>query len=90
MEVRFRSHQLAEVLVRIVARNREYAWSRSVSAVRAGRLESLVWPILARMIQCRDEIGVACLGTSPNNPILWKRYAGPGAGVCVELDVPDK
>ena len=46
---------------------------------------------MAGMIrQCRDEIGVACFGTSPDNDTLWKRYAGDGVGLCVEIEVPDR
>jgi hypothetical protein len=40
-------------------------------------------------LQCRDEIGLVCFGTSPDNDILWQRYGGNGAGVCIELDVPE-
>ena len=42
------------------------------------------------MIQhARNGVGVACFGTSPDNPTLWQRYGADGAGVCVEFDVPD-
>ena len=47
-------------------------------------------PVIEGMIQqCRNEIGLACFGTSPDNDILWERYGGCGAGVCIELDVPE-
>lgn len=38
--------------------------------------------------QCRNEIGLACFGSAPNNEVLWQRYGGSGAGVCVEFGVP--
>ena len=45
---------------------------------------------MAGMIeQGRKEIGVSCFGTAPDNDILWRRYGGGGAGVCIEVDVPD-
>ena len=37
--------------------------------------------------QCRNEIGLVCFGTSPDNSCLWQRYGGGGAGICVEIDV---
>jgi hypothetical protein len=39
--------------------------------------------------KCRNEVGLACFGTSRHNDTLWQRYGGHGAGVCIELQVPD-
>ena len=81
---------LTEVLIHIVGRSHREAQLLASREVEAGRLTPLAQPIVAKMIQqCRDEIGLVCLGTSPDNEILWQRYGGRGAGVCIELDVPD-
>ena len=42
------------------------------------------------MDQGRIEIGLACFGRRPDNEFLWQRYAGLGAGVCIEFDVPSE
>lgn len=81
---------LTDLLIHVVGRTRDQARRRAVNAIEAGRLRVLAEPIIANMIQqCRNEVGLACFGTSADNEILWARYAGRGAGVCVELDVPD-
>lgn len=80
---------LTEVLVK--ARGRAPAAARAIAqiAIKCGRLEGIAKPVLIGMIdQCRNEIGLACFGAAPNNDILWQRYGGNGAGVCVEFDVP--
>ncbi len=41
------------------------------------------------MPQCRDEIGLACFRSTADNDTLWERCAGGGAGVCIEVDLPD-
>lgn len=74
----------------MVGRSPEEARHRVVTAVEANRLEVFAQPVFADLIrQCQNEIGLACFGTSPDNQVLWQRYGGCGAGVCVELDVPD-
>jgi hypothetical protein len=81
---------LAKVLVR--ARGRTLADARGIAdiAIRSGRLEVVSKPAIAGMIQqCRAKVGLACFGSSPDNEILWQRYGGDGAGVCIEFDVPD-
>jgi hypothetical protein len=79
-----------ELLVRQLGRAREEARDRVTRVFGAGRLETLARPIIAGVIQqCRDEIGLVCFGTSLDNDILWQRYGGNGAGVCIELDVPE-
>ena len=81
---------LTELLVKVNGRTRDEAQSRVLSVINAGRLRALAEPVVAQMIeQCRGEIGLACFGTSSENETLWKRYAGDGAGVCIELEVPD-
>jgi hypothetical protein len=81
---------LTDLLIQVVGRPRDQARHRAVDAIKAGRLRVLAEPIIANMIhQCRNEVGLACFGTSPDNQTLWQRYAGRGAGVCVELEVPD-
>lgn len=80
---------LTELLIQVKDRPRDIARDRVTHTVDARRLEELARPILEGMIQqCRNEIGLVCFGTSPDNEVLWQRYGGSGAGVCVELDVP--
>jgi hypothetical protein len=80
---------LTEVLVR--ARGRTHAEARAIAevAIKLGGLESIAKPVFADMIeQCRNQVGLAYFGTAPDNEILWQRYGGRGAGVCVEFEVP--
>lgn len=80
---------LVEVLVRVNGRTREQARERVTAAVASGRLELLAKPAITAMIQqCRNKVGLVCFGASPENSILWQRYGGNGAGVCIELEVP--
>ena len=84
------SNLLAELLVQRKGRTPREALRRASDAVKTGRLQTLAEPVMAEMIEkCRDEVGVVCFGTASNNHILWRRYGGCGAGVCIELDVPD-
>jgi hypothetical protein len=81
---------LTELMVR--ARGRTYADAQAIAevAINAARLESVVKPVIQEMIdKCRNEVGLACFGTSPHNDILWQRYGGHGSGVCIEVQVPD-
>ena len=80
---------LTEVLVK--ARGRTQSEARAIArvAIKSRRLEDIAKPAFLEMIeQCRNEIGIACFGSAPNNEILWQRYGGHGAGVCVEFEVP--
>jgi len=80
---------LTQVLVK--ARGRTPVAARAIAqiAVKRGRLEDIAKPVFIGMLeQCRNEIGLACFGSAPNNDALWQRYGGNGAGVCVEFDVP--
>jgi hypothetical protein len=81
---------LAKVLVR--ERGGTLADARRIAdvAIRAGRLEIVSKPATTGIIeQCRAQVGLCCFGTAPDNKILWKRYGGNGAGVCIEFEVPD-
>lgn len=81
---------LAELLVQINGRTRAQAQERAVAAISSGRLATFARPIVEDMIdKCRNEIGLVCFGSSSNNPILWQRYGGSGAGVCIEIEVPE-
>jgi hypothetical protein len=80
---------LTDVLVK--ARGWTQAAARAIAriAILSGRLESIAKPTFMDMVEkCRNEIGLACFGSASNNEILWQRYGGHGAGVCVEFDVP--
>ena len=61
------------------------------ASVSTGRLEEIATPILKEIIsQCREEIGIACFSSFADSPVLWRRYGGNGAGVCVEVDAPNR
>jgi hypothetical protein len=80
---------LTDVLIRARGRTRDIASKTAAIAINCGRLEIVTKPVVCDMMeQCRNEIGLTCFGTAPDNEILWDRYAGHGAGVCVELEVP--
>lgn len=81
---------LTELLVRLRGHEREQIQSHVEGLITAGRLRDLAKPTVASMIhQCRDEIGLACFGSTADNETLWERYAGRGAGVCIEVELPD-
>jgi len=80
---------LAGVLVKARGRTNTDAQGIAAAAIQNGRLEVIAKPVFDGMIeQCRNEIGLACFGATPDNPTLWRRYGGDGAGVCIEFDVP--
>jgi hypothetical protein len=80
---------MTEVLVKARGRTRLEARAIAEVAIQGGRLERIAKPVFIDMIeQCRNEIGLSCFGAAPNNEILWQRYGGNGAGVCVEFEVP--
>lgn len=82
---------LTEQLVRTKGRSRDEARSRVVHALGHGSLRALAEPVVASMIQqCRNEIGLACFGSSADNDTLWKRYGEDGDGVCLEVEAPDR
>jgi len=75
----------------VKARDRTNTEARGIAAaaIQNGRLEIIAKPVFDGMIeQCRNEIGLACFGATPDNPTLWRRYGGDGAGVCIEFEVP--
>jgi hypothetical protein len=81
---------VAQLLRRVAARSPTEAREVAERAIDDGRLEALAQPAIDGMIdKCRSEIGLVCFGSSPNNAALWQRYGGAGAGVSVEVDVPD-
>lgn len=81
---------LASLLEEIRGRPGSQAFQMARVLLDGRDLESVVAPIITDTIRrCRDIVGIACFGTSPDNETLWQRYAGDGSGVCVEIDVPD-
>ena len=80
---------LTGVLVKARDRTNTDAQAIAATAIQNGRLEVIAKPVFDGMIeQCRNEIGLACFGATPDNSTLWRRYGGDGAGVCIEFDVP--
>jgi Protein of unknown function (DUF2971) len=80
---------LTGVLVKARDRTNTDAKGIAAAAIQNGRLEIIAKPVFDGMIeQCRNEIGLACFGATPDNPTLWRRYGGDGAGVCIEFEVP--
>ncbi|MCI0419754.1 MAG: hypothetical protein L0387_25685 [Acidobacteria bacterium] len=80
---------LAELLIKVRGRTRADAQTLAETSVSAGRIELLAGPIFKEMIErCRDEIGLACFGSSADNAVMWERYEGAGAGVCIEVETP--
>jgi hypothetical protein len=66
----------------VKGRPRQLAREIALDVIRAGRLGDLGGPVVEDMIlRCRDGIGVACFGTSPDTFVLWERYGGDGEGV---------
>jgi hypothetical protein len=89
-ETRNTANLVAELLQEAKGRSAFIARQIAIEVIRRGRLGELGAPVIDDMIQRqRDEVGIACFGTTPDNPTLWARYGGDGAGVCVELDVSD-
>ena len=81
---------LAHLLVEAKGRTEEQARLLVAAAVNGGRLRNLSEPVVDSLIkQCREDIGLACFGSAPDNEVLWDRYAGGGCGLCVEVDVPN-
>lgn len=80
---------LTDLLVQARGRTRADARVIAEITIHSGELERIAKPVFVGMIeQCRNEIGLACFGTTQNNEILWQRYGGHGAGVSVEFEVP--
>lgn len=82
---------LANILVRLKGRSLNEARMTAQNVIADQRLEQFVRPIFEDMMtQCRQELGLLCLGSSFNNEVMWQRYGGDGNGVCIEIDVPDE
>jgi hypothetical protein len=80
---------LAGVLSSSTRASAQQAMQRAAAAIEGRHLEPIAHPIFeAMMTQCRAEIGLACFGTSDDNNVLWERYGGSGAGVCIEAEAP--
>ena len=80
---------LIELLARVQSSTHEQARERVMAVLASGHLEVIAGPILEGMIQqSRNEFGLVCFGSSSENSILWKRYAGGGSGICIELEAP--
>ena len=80
---------LAQTLIQFLNKAPDEAHAMAVASVANRRVEVHAKPAFQAMIeQCRNEVGLACFGTTWDNPIMWQRYGGSGAGVCVEIDVP--
>lgn len=81
---------LTAVLVKARGWTPVEARAMAAISIEDGRLETIARPVLVDMItQCRNEIGIACFGTEPDNEVLWERYGGRGACACIEFDVPN-
>lgn len=81
---------IARLLVACRSRSLREARETSAAAVNTNRLRLLAEPVMEDLIRkSRNEVGLLCLGMSADNDTLWQRYGGHGAGVAVELDVPD-
>ena len=82
---------LTKALIQFWNRNPCEAQAMARLAVENRRLEVFAKPAFAEMIErCRNEMGLACFGTSCDNPIMWQRYGGHGEGVCIEVEVPSE
>lgn len=82
---------LSELLMKFKGQNQADAQMRAFLSVSAGRLEPIASQVFQGLIeQCRNEIGLACFGSSPDNEVMWQRYGGRGAGICIEIDVPSE
>jgi hypothetical protein len=80
---------LTQTLIQFLNKAPAEAHALAVASIANHRIEVHAKPAFQGMIeQCRNEIGLACFGTSSDNPVMWQRYGGAGAGVCVEVDVP--
>jgi hypothetical protein len=89
------SPDTASLLAQVLVANRRLsdheASHAAALAVSSGRVAHHAEPVIQSVIQrCRAEVGLICFGDRADNECLWQRYAGGGAGVCIELEVPAK
>ena len=82
---------LTKALIQFRNRDPIEAHAMATAAVSNRRVEVFAKPAFAEMIErCRNEMGLACFGTTYDNPIMWQRYGGHGAGVCIEVEAPSE
>ncbi len=66
------------------------ARQRAQAVLERGVLATLGRPVIADLLgRIREEVGVACFGSTSDNAALWSRNGGDGRGVAIEIDVPD-
>jgi hypothetical protein len=87
------SPNTATLLAQVLVANRRLsghdALRAAAQAVDSGRVALHAEPVIQNVVQrCRAEVGLICFGGRGDNECLWQRYAGGGAGVCIELEVP--
>jgi len=81
---------LAELLMVTKGRSASLARLLVAKALEHDGVKPYAEPVIDWIIRkCRDEIGLACFGSSPDNDTLWERYGGGGVGVCIEVEAPD-
>ena len=82
---------LEKVLIKLREKNPIKARTLAAAALSSGLLQELAEPVFKELIdKCRSELGLACFATSSTNTVMWKRYGGNGAGVCIKIDVPSQ
>jgi hypothetical protein len=96
-EFRFRydftpTENTCDYLARVLC---QYGYDQAAQALDnayiTSRLASVAQPIIENIEnECRENFGITCFGKTSANEILWKRYAGDGNGICIELDVLDE
>jgi hypothetical protein len=80
---------LSELLMKFKGHNQKDAQALAFLSVSNGRLEPIATGVFSAIVeQCRNEIGLACFGSSLDNEVMWQRYGGNGAGICIEIDAP--
>jgi hypothetical protein len=83
---------LSRLLMKSDGRNETDAQMGATLYVSTGALEPYARELFNEMIRkCRNKFGLACFGSSlSNKDVMWQRYGGNGAGVCIEIDVPSE
>jgi hypothetical protein len=82
---------LEKVLIELRQKSPTEARTMAAAAVSSGLLQELAEPVFKELIdKCRSELGLACFATASTNTVMWERYGGNGAGVCIEVDVPSE
>ena len=82
---------LVELFVKYRGHDSATAKMLASHAISEGRIEFIARPVIQSIIdQSREEIGVACFGTSADSLVMGQCYGGEGVGVCIEIQVPDE